>query len=90
MDITDIRVKPLDNEGSVKAIVSITIDNEFVVHDIKIIEGDRGLFVAMPSKRIGLNEYRDVAHPINFSARIRLQKIILDKYRLVSLADEIL
>lgn len=64
-----------------KAVVSITIDDEFVVHDIKIIEGEKGMFIAMPSRRASDGEYRDIAHPINTATRERLQNMILAKYR---------
>lgn len=63
-----------------RAIVSITIDDEFVIHDIKVIEGDKGLFIAMPSKKATDGEYRDIAHPINSSTRERIQSIILERY----------
>ena len=63
-----------------RAIVSITLDDEFVIHDIKVIEGDKGLFIAMPSKKAADGEYRDIAHPINSSTRERLQNIILEQY----------
>ena len=66
MQITDVRVRKVTKEGKLKAVVSITIDNEFVVHDIKVIEGEKGLFIAMPSKKALDGEYRDIAHPINF------------------------
>ena len=65
MEITDVRLKKVTKEGKMKAIVSITLDNEFAVHDIKVIEGDKGLFIAMPSKKAADGEYRDIAHPIN-------------------------
>ncbi len=80
MQITDVRVRKVAKEGKLKAVVSITMDEEFVVHDIKVIEGEKGLFIAMPSKRALDGEYRDIAHPINSSTRDRIQKIILDKY----------
>jgi len=64
-----------------KAVVSITIDNEFVVHDIKVIQGDKGLFIAMPSRKAADGEYRDIAHPINTETRERLQRMILEKYQ---------
>ncbi len=64
-----------------RAIVSITIDEEFVIHDIKVIEGDKGLFIAMPSKKAADGEYRDIAHPINSSTRERIQTIILERYQ---------
>ena len=71
MTITDVRVRKIAKEGKMKAIVSITVDDEFVVHDIKVIEGDKGLFIAMPSKRSADGEYRDIAHPINSGKRSR-------------------
>lgn len=80
MEITDVRIRKVAKEGKMKAIVSITIDEEFVVHDIKIIEGDKGLFIAMPSKKSADGEYRDIAHPISTATRDRIQKIILDRY----------
>ena len=79
MNITDVRVRKISKEGKMKA-VSVTIDDEFVVHDIKVIEGDKGLFIAMPSRRSSDGEYRDVAHPINTSTRERLQAVILEAY----------
>lgn len=80
MKITDVRVRKITKEGKMKAIVSITLDDEFVVHDIKVIEGEKGLFIAMPSKKATDGEYRDIAHPINSSTRESIQKIILDSY----------
>ena len=80
MNITDVRVRKVAKEGKLKAVVSITLDEEFVVHDIKVIEGEKGLFIAMPSKKAMDGEYRDIAHPINSETRARIQSIILDKY----------
>ena len=80
MNITDVRVRKISKVGKMKAVVSVTIDDEFVVHDIKVIEGDKGLFIAMPSRRSSDGEYRDVAHPINTSTRERLQAVILEAY----------
>ena len=81
MQITDVRVrKVVAKEGELKAVVSITIDDEFVVHDIKVIEGEKGLFIAMPSRKAADGEYRDTAHPINSETRERMQKLILEKY----------
>lgn len=80
MQITDVRVRKITKEGKMKAIVSITIDEEFVVHDIKVIEGEKGLFIAMPSKKATDGEYRDIAHPINSQTRDSIQKIILENY----------
>lgn len=81
MQITDVRVRKVEKEGKMKAIVSITIDEEFVVHDIKVIEGEKGLFIAMPSRKASDGEYRDIAHPINSDTRDRIQNLILDRYR---------
>lgn len=80
MNITDVRVRKVAKEGKMKAVVSITIDDEFVVHDIKVIEGEKGLFIAMPSRKATDGEYRDIAHPINSATRERIQHMILDKY----------
>ena len=77
MQITDVRVRKVAKEGKLKAVVSITIDEEFVVHDIKVIEGEKGLFIAMPSKKALDGEYRDIAHPINSDPRDIIQKSIL-------------
>jgi stage V sporulation protein G len=81
MQITDVRIRKIEKEGKMKAVVSITIENEFVVHDIKVIEGEKGLFIAMPSRKAGDGEYRDIAHPINSETRENLQKLILEKYK---------
>lgn len=81
MQITDVRIRKVDKEGKMKAVVSITIDEEFVIHDIKVIEGEKGLFIAMPSRKAVDGEYRDIAHPINSKTRERIQTIILDKYQ---------
>ncbi|MBD5492336.1 MAG: septation regulator SpoVG [Lachnospiraceae bacterium] len=80
MRITDVRVRKMTQDSKMKAIVSITIDDEFVVHDIKVIEGEKGLFIAMPSKKASDGEYRDIAHPINSETRERIQSIILESY----------
>lgn len=80
MQITDVRVRKITKEGKMRAIVSITIDDEFVIHDIKVIEGEKGMFIAMPSKKATDGEYRDIAHPINSGTRENIQKIILEKY----------
>ncbi|MBO6215225.1 MAG: septation regulator SpoVG, partial [Lachnospiraceae bacterium] len=86
MQITDIRVRKIENVGKMKAVVSITIDEEFVVHDIKVIEGEKGLFIAMPSRRASDGEFKDVAHPIRSETRERLQRMILDRYEQEELA----
>lgn len=80
MQITDVRIRKLEKEGKMKAVVSITIDHEFVIHDIKVIEGEKGLFIAMPSRKSNDGEYRDIAHPINSATRENLQRLILEKY----------
>ena len=87
MQITDVRVRKITKEGKMKAVVSITLDDEFVVHDIKVIEGEKGLFIAMPSRKATDGEYRDIAHPINSATREKIQNIILEKYEQV-LAEE--
>lgn len=80
MQITDVRVRKVTKEGKMKAVVSITLDDEFVVHDIKVIEGDKGLFIAMPSRKSSDGEYRDIAHPLNSDTRDRIQAVILKSY----------
>lgn len=81
MQITDVRIRKVEKDGKMKAVVSITIEDEFVVHDIKVIEGEKGLFIAMPSRKSTDGEYRDIAHPINSETRESLQKLILEKYK---------
>ena len=88
MEITDVRVRKIAKEGKMKAIVSITCDDEFVVHDIKVIEGEKGLFIAMPSKKASDGEYRDIAHPINSNTRDRIQSTILESYEKALLEPE--
>ena len=80
MTITDVRVRMVTKEGKMKAVVSITLDNEFVISDIKVIEGEKGLFIAMPSRKSADGEYRDIAHPINKDTRQTVQALILEKY----------
>ena len=89
MQITDVRVRKVTKEGKMKAVVSITLDNEFVVHDIKVIEGENGLFIAMPSRKMTDGEYRDIAHPINSQTRDRIQNIILEKFDEVMQQEDI-
>ena len=88
MQITDVRVRKVAKEGKLKAVVSITMDEEFVVHDIKVIEGEKGLFIAMPSKKAVDGEYRDIAHPINSDTREKNKKTILKKYEEALLASD--
>lgn len=87
MQITDVRVRKVTKEGKMKAVVSITLDNEFVVHDIKVIEGDKGLFIAMPSRKSSDGEYRDIAHPLNSDTREKIQDVILKSYEEALLND---
>ena len=88
MQITDVRIRKVEKEGKMKAVVSITIDDEFVVHDIKVIEGEKGLFIAMPSRKAADGEYRDIAHPINSGTRDMIQSIILNKCETTPLENE--
>ena len=87
MQITDVRIRKVAKEGKMKAVVSITIDNEFVVHDIKVIEGEKGLFIAMPRRKAADGEYRDIAHPINSDTRNMIQTLILEQYEAMNLGD---
>ncbi len=80
MQITDVRVRKVTSQGKMKAKIDITIDNAFVIHDVKVIETDKGTFIAMPSKKLPNGDYKDVAHPINTETREMLQKAVLDKY----------
>ena len=80
MNITDVRVRKILSEGRLRAVISITIDNMFAVHDIKIVQGEKGLFIAMPSRKSSDGEYRDIAHPINTQTRDKLQKLVLEAY----------
>lgn len=88
MQITDVRVRKVEKEGKLKAVVSITIDDEFVVHNIKVIDGEKGLFIAMPSRKANDGEYRDIAHPINSGTREQLQELILERYHAELAAEE--
>ena len=87
MQITDIRVRKVSSDSKMKAIVSVTFDGEFVVHDIKVIEGEKGLFIAMPSRKIVNGEFKDIAHPINSEARDKIQQAVLDEYANTSDAE---
>lgn len=80
MKITDVRIRKINTEGRMKAIVSITLDDEFVIHDVRIVDGNNGLFVAMPSRKTPEGEFRDIAHPINSQTRERLQAAVLEAY----------
>ncbi|WP_373894536.1 septation regulator SpoVG [Virgibacillus natechei] len=81
MEVTDVRLRRVNTEGRMRAIASITLDGEFVVHDIRVIDGNNGLFVAMPSKRTPDGEFRDIAHPINSGTRAKIQDAVLEEYR---------
>ena len=88
MQFSVLRVRRIEKEGKMKAIVSITLDNEFVIHDIKVIEGEKGLFIAMPSRKAADGEYRDIAHPINSNTRDMIQNVVLNKYETTTLEAE--
>ncbi|MGB9812914.1 MAG: septation regulator SpoVG [Thermovenabulum sp.] len=81
MEITDVRIRKISDEGKMKAIVSVTFDNEFVVHDIRIIEGDSGLFIAMPSRKTADGQFKDIAHPLSSSMRAKIQEAVLKSYQ---------
>lgn len=80
MEITDVRVRKVNTEGKMKAVVSVTFDNEFVVHDVKVVEGNNGLFVAMPSRKTPEGDFRDIAHPISSASREKIQSRVLEEY----------
>ena len=83
MNITDVRIRKINDEGKMKAVVSITFDDEFVVHDIKIIEGQNGLFIAMPSRKMGEGDFRDIAHPLVSETRNKIRDAIFEEYEKV-------
>ena len=80
MQITDVRLRKVNSENRMKAVASVTFDNEFVIHDIKVIESQNGLFIAMPSRKTPNGEFKDIAHPINAETREKVQKAILEAY----------
>ena len=88
MNITDVRIRKIASDGKMKAIVSVTFDNEFVVHDIKVIEGQNGLFIAMPSRKTPDGEFKDIAHPINTDTREKIQNSILEAYEKAKLEED--
>ena len=91
MNITDVRIRKLSEEGKMRAIVSVTFDNEFVVHDIKIIDGQNGLFIAMPSRKVDDGEFRDIAHPILSDTRNKIKEAIFAEYnKLLDQGDNII
>ncbi|MBQ4650377.1 MAG: septation regulator SpoVG [Firmicutes bacterium] len=80
MNITDVRIRKVGEDGKMKAVASITFDDEFVVHDIKVIEGQNGLFIAMPSRKMGEGDFRDIAHPLLSETRNKIKEAILGEY----------
>ncbi|MGG3874262.1 septation regulator SpoVG [Brevibacillus laterosporus] len=88
MEVTDVRLRRVNTDGRMKAIASITIDHEFVVHDIRVIDGNNGMFVAMPSKRTPDGEFRDIAHPISSTTREKIQAGVLSEYERVGVEEE--
>lgn len=88
MEVTDVRLRRVNSEGRMRAIASITFDQEFVIHDIRVIDGNNGLFVAMPSKRTPDGEFRDIAHPINSSTRSKIQDAVLEEYQRAGEVEE--
>lgn len=89
MQITDVRLRRVNTDGRMKAIASITIDHEFVVHDIRVIDGNNGLFVAMPSKRTPDGEFRDIAHPISSATREKIQTAVLAEYERAAESEDV-
>lgn len=89
MQVTDVRLRRVNTDGRMRAIASITLDGEFVVHDIRVIDGNNGLFVAMPSKRTPDGEFRDIAHPINSETRGKIQDAVLAEYHRVGEESEL-
>lgn len=83
MNITDVRIRKISDDGKMKAVVSITFDDEFVVHDIKIIDGQNGLFIAMPSRKMGEGDFRDIAHPLLSETRTKIKEAIFAEYEKV-------
>ncbi|MGI6734119.1 MAG: septation regulator SpoVG [Anaerovoracaceae bacterium] len=83
MRITDVRIRKVNDEGKMRAVVSVTFDDEFVVHDIKVIEGQNGLFIAMPSRKMGEGDFRDIAHPLTSETRNRIKEAIFQEYHKV-------
>ena len=88
MNITDVRIRKIDDEGKMKAVASVTFDGEFVVHDIKVIDGRNGLFIAMQSKKMGEGDFRDIAHPLTSETRNKIKEAILDAYDNIDEEDE--
>lgn len=88
VEVTDVRLRRVNTDGRMRAIASITFDGEFVIHDIRVIDGNNGLFVAMPSKRTPDGEFRDIAHPINSTTRAKIQDAVLEEYKRVGESEE--
>lgn len=89
MQITDVRIRKISKEGKMKAIVSVTFDDQFVVHDIKVIEGQSGFFIAMPSRKTPDGDFKDIAHPINMNTRTMIQESVLEKYNTVLIEENL-
>ena len=87
MQITDVRLRKVNSENRMKAVASVTFDNEFVIHDIKVIESQNGLFIAMPSRKTPNGEFKDIAHPLNSETREMIQKAIFEKYETTSIEE---
>lgn len=88
MTITDVRLKKIEGHNRLKAIAAVTFDDCFVVHELRVIEGDNGLFVAMPSRKLPNGEFRDIAHPINSETRDMIEKTVIDTYNLPDSTEE--
>ena len=88
MDVTDVRIRKIDDEGKMKAVASVTFDGEFVVHDIKVIDGRNGLFIAKTRKKMGEGDFRDIAHPLTSETRNKIKEAILDAYDNIDEEDE--
>jgi len=82
VEITDVRLRKIETEGKLRAYVSVTFDDSFVVHDLRVIDGTKGMFVAMPSKRLPNGDHKDIAHPINTEIREKIQNAVLDVYNM--------
>lgn len=89
MNITDVRMRMITHESKMKAVVSVTFDDEFVVHDIKVIEGQNGLFIAMPSRKVGESDFRDIAHPLTSETRNRIKDAIFAEYEKLSTEEQL-
>lgn len=89
MEITDIRIRRMNSDGKMKAVVSVTFDDALVIHDIKVIEGQEKMFIAMPSRKTPEGEFKDIAHPINAQMRDLLQKSIIEKFETMASEENV-